>query len=136
MIAIFILAKLRPNSPVHNLQSQLSMRRIIPLLLVLVACTKENKITKAVEILSEPDTAYATGRVRDVDKSRYMIVISHGPIRNLMPPMTMPYKTLNDKFLTSVHSGDSVRFRLTEQQSGEYKISEIYRVAEHSAPVP
>jgi Cu/Ag efflux protein CusF len=89
---------------------------------------EDSKVVKALEVATNADTLWSKGVVKDVDHKRYMIVIEHDEISGVSAAVTWPYKTLGDSLLTLVKAGDSVRFILKEQLSGEYKVYRIEKL--------
>ena len=89
---------------------------------------EDSKVVKAIEVATNADTLWSRGVVKDVDHQRYMIVLEHDEIPGVSAAVTWPYKTLGDSLLNFVKAGDSVRFILKEQLSGEYKIYKIEKL--------
>ena len=52
----------------------------------------------------------ADGLVKKVDKSDGKLTISHGPLPNGMPAMTMSFRVKESAWLSQVKAGDHIRF--------------------------
>ena len=58
-----------------------------------------------------PTTAAMTdGLVKKVDKSASKVTISHGPLPNGMPAMTMVFRVKDATWLDQMKDGDKIRF--------------------------
>ena len=67
----------------------------------------------------------ADGEIRKVDMDNKKITIKHGEIKNLdMPGMTMVFQVKDPAMLTSVKTGDKVRFK-AEKSGGAIVLTEI-----------
>ena len=67
----------------------------------------------------------ADGEIRKVDMDNKKITIKHGEIKNLdMPGMTMVFQVKDPAMLTSVKTGDKVRFK-AEKSGGAIVVTEI-----------
>ena len=67
----------------------------------------------------------ADGEVRKVDMDNKKITIKHGEIKNLdMPGMTMVFQVKDPAMLTTVKTGDKVRFK-AEKSGGAIVLTEI-----------
>ncbi|TRZ97617.1 MAG: RND transporter [Rhodocyclaceae bacterium] len=52
------------------------------------------------------------GLVKKVDKAAGKVTLSHGPLPNGMPAMTMPFQVKNAAWFDQMKAGDKIRFRL------------------------
>ena len=67
----------------------------------------------------------ADGEIRKVDMDNKKITIKHGEIKNLdMPGMTMVFQVKDPAMLTTVKTGDKVRFK-AEKSGGAMVVTEI-----------
>ena len=67
----------------------------------------------------------ADGEIRKVDMENKKITIKHGEIKNLdMPGMTMVFQVKDPAMLTTVKTGDKVRFK-AEKSGGAMVVTEI-----------
>ena len=67
----------------------------------------------------------AEGEIRKVDMDNKKITIKHGEIKNLdMPGMTMVFQVKDPAMLTTVKTGDKVRFK-AEKSGGAIVVTEI-----------
>ena len=67
----------------------------------------------------------ADGEIRKVDMETKKITIKHGEIKNLdMPCMTMVFQVKDPAMLTTVKTGDKVRFK-AEKSGGAIVVTEI-----------
>ena len=67
----------------------------------------------------------ADGEIRKVDMDNKKITIKHGEIKNLdMPSMTMVFQVKDPAMLTTVKTGDKVRFK-AEKSGGAMVVTEI-----------
>ena len=67
----------------------------------------------------------ADGEIRKVDLDNKKITIKHGEIKNLdMPGMTMVFQVKDPAVLTTVKTGDKVRFK-AEKSGGAIVLTEI-----------
>ena len=67
----------------------------------------------------------ADGEIRKVDIDNKKITIKHGEIKSLdMPGMTMVFQVKDPAMLTSVKTGDKVRFK-AEKSGGAIVVTEI-----------
>ena len=67
----------------------------------------------------------ADGEIRKVDMETKKITIKHGEIKNLdMPGMTMVFQVKDPAMLTTVKTGDKVRFK-AEKSGGAIVVTEI-----------
>ena len=70
----------------------------------------------------------ADGEIRKVDMDNKKITIKHGEIKNLdMPGMTMVFQVKDPAMLTTVKTGDKVRFK-AEKSGGAIVVTEIQPV--------
>ncbi len=77
------------------------------------------------------DSVLASGRVDAVYPERRRIRITHGPIDALAwPAMTMEFDVLGTAALDTIATDQNIRFRLEQQQAGDYAITEIDAEAE------
>ena len=67
----------------------------------------------------------ADGEIRKVDMDNKKITIKHGEIKHLdMPGMTMVFQVKDPAMLTTVKTGDKVRFK-AEKSGGAIVVTEI-----------
>ena len=67
----------------------------------------------------------ADGEIRKVDMDNKKITIKHGEIKNLdMPGMTMVFQVKDPAMLTTVKTGDKVRFK-AEKSGGAIVVTEM-----------
>ena len=67
----------------------------------------------------------ADGEIRKVDMDNKKITIKHGEIKSLdMPGMTMVFQVKDPAMLSSVKTGDKVRFK-AEKSGGAMVVTEI-----------
>ena len=67
----------------------------------------------------------ADGEIRKIDMDNKKITIKHGEIKNLdMPGMTMVFQVKDPAMLTTVKTGDKVRFK-AEKSGGAIVVTEI-----------
>lgn len=57
------------------------------------------------------DSAYIDGTVKKVDKAAGKVTLSHGPLPNGMPAMTMTLPVTDKTWLDKVKAGDAVRYK-------------------------
>lgn len=60
------------------------------------------------------DAALTEGQVKKVDKAAGRITISHGPLPNGMPAMTMALPVKDAAWLTKAQAGQKVRFAVED----------------------
>jgi Cu/Ag efflux protein CusF len=60
------------------------------------------------------ETSLTEGLVKKVDKAAGKLTLSHGPLSNGMPGMTMAFPVKNPAWLDQVKVGDRIRFRAAE----------------------
>jgi Cu(I)/Ag(I) efflux system periplasmic protein CusF len=60
------------------------------------------------------ETALIDGVVKKVDKASGKLTISHGPLPNGMPAMTMAFKVRESAWLGKVKDGQKVRFGIDD----------------------
>lgn len=66
------------------------------------------------------------GLVKKVDKSAGKLTLSHGPLPNGMPGMTMVFRVKDPAWLDQVKAGDNVRF-VAEQINGAMTVVQLER---------
>lgn len=87
---------------------------------------------------SKPTTSTTTvhqadGIIKEIDSSRSVIKLAHGPIPSLnWPPMTMDFRLKNPSLLSSLKPGQKVIFEFIEESPGVYVITHIYPIAGHN----
>lgn len=60
---------------------------------------------------SAPDnSAMAEGLVKKIDPQKGTIVITHGPLPNGMPAMTMGFRVMEAKWINQIKEGQKIRF--------------------------
>ena len=78
---------------------------------------------------SESAILAGTGVVREIDKPRARIKLTHDPIEAVSwPRMTIVFRVKNASLVDQVKQGDKVKFVLTKSSTG-YEISDIQNVA-------
>jgi Cu/Ag efflux protein CusF len=60
------------------------------------------------------ETSLTEGLVKKVDKPAGKLTLSHGPLSNGMPAMTMAFPVKSTAWLDQVKVGDRIRFRAAE----------------------
>ena len=75
------------------------------LILILLSCEQQNELYDV------------KGTVRSIDIESNNVIIAHDTIVDLMMPMVMPFKVLNNKVLDSLQVGDSVHFEFVWDES-------------------
>lgn len=58
----------------------------------------------------------ADGIVKKVDRQAGRVTISHGPLPNGMPAMTMVFKPLDAEWLGKLREGEKIRFTAEDRQ--------------------
>ena len=66
-------------------------------------------------------TALADGIVKKIDKPNNKVTLSHGPLPNGMPAMTMVFRVKNPSWLSQMKEGQKIRFA-TEEIKGELTV--------------
>jgi Cu/Ag efflux protein CusF len=66
------------------------------------------------------------GLVKKVDKSAGKLTLSHGPLPNGMPAMTMVFRVKDPAWLDQVKAGDKVRF-MADQINGAMTVVHLER---------
>jgi len=66
------------------------------------------------------------GLVKKVDKSAGKLTLSHGPLPNGMPAMTMVFRVKDPVWLDQVKAGDKVRF-MADQINGAMTVVHLER---------
>ena len=66
------------------------------------------------------------GLVKKVDKSAGKLTMSHGPLPNGMPAMTMAFRVKNPAWLDQLKAGDKVRF-MADQINGVMTVVQLER---------
>jgi Cu/Ag efflux protein CusF len=61
------------------------------------------------------------GVVKKIDKSSEKVTVSHGPLPNGMPAMTMAYRVKDAAWLNQMKAGDKIRF-MPEEMNGAFTI--------------
>lgn len=67
---------------------------------------------------SAATTALADGLVKKIDKTNKKVTLSHGPLPNGMPAMTMAFRVKDAAWLDQMKEGQKIRFA-TEEIKGE-----------------
>lgn len=70
--------------------------------------------------------ALTDGLVKKVDKAGGKLTLSHGPLPNGMPGMTMAFRVKDASWLDKLKEGDKIRFA-TEQVNGALVLVHIER---------
>ena len=65
--------------------------------------------------------ALADGIVKKIDKTNHQVTLSHGPLPNGMPAMTMAFRVKNPAWLAQMKEGQKIRFA-TEEIQGELTV--------------
>lgn len=73
---------------------------------------------------SHGQAALADGVVKKVDKTGGKLTVSHGPLPNGMPAMTMAFKVKDAAWLDKLKEGDKIRFA-TETINGVMTITQL-----------
>lgn len=63
------------------------------------------------------NAAMAEGLIKKVDKKTGNVIISHGPLPNGMPAMTMGFRPKEREWLNQLKEGQKIRF-VTEEANG------------------
>ena len=58
----------------------------------------------------------ADGLVKKIDKANRKVTLSHGPLPNGMPAMTMVFKPLDAEWLGKLREGEKIRFTAEDRQ--------------------
>jgi Cu/Ag efflux protein CusF len=98
-----------------------SMRRTLALaLLLLTGCSK----------LSSVDVGVGTGRgiVRRIDFEHHLITLEHGPVTNLLNPMTYSYAVRSDSLMKPFAEGDTVAFTMMEKPPGQFVVLSLKKI--------
>ena len=66
----------------------------------------------------QADTALTDGTVKKVDKAAGKLTVSHGPLPNGMPAMTMAFRVKEAGWLDQLKSGDHIRFVAEDAKGG------------------
>lgn len=66
------------------------------------------------------------GTVKKVDKTAGKLTLSHGPLPNGMPAMTMAFGVKNPAWLDQLKAGDKIRFGM-EDTGGALTVTRIER---------
>jgi len=66
------------------------------------------------------------GLVKKVDKSASKLTLSHGPLPNGMPAMTMVFRVKDPAWLDQVKAGDKIRF-MADQINGAMTVVHLER---------
>ena len=61
------------------------------------------------------------GVVKKIDRQKGNVIISHGPLPNGMPAMTMPFRAKDPAWLDQLKEGQKIRFA-TEEIQGELTV--------------
>jgi len=61
-------------------------------------------------VANQADAAMTDGTVKKVDKAAGKLTVSHGPLPNGMPAMTMAFSVKDPGWLERVKPGDRIRF--------------------------
>ena len=68
----------------------------------------------------------ADGLVKKVDKAAGRVTLTHGPLPNGMPAMTMAFRVKDASWLDKLKEGDKIRFA-AEQINGVMTVTQIER---------
>ena len=68
----------------------------------------------------------ADGLVKKIDKANRKVTLSHGPLPNGMPAMTMPFRVKDAAWLDQLKPGDKIRFAM-EDANGVLTVTRIER---------
>ena len=79
------------------------------LILILLSCEQQNELYDV------------KGTVGSIDIESNNVIIAHDTIVDLMMPMVMPFKVLNNKVLDSLQVGDSVHFEFVLDESKPFE---------------
>lgn len=71
-------------------------------------------------------TALTDGLVKKVDKTAGRVTLSHGPLPNGMPAMTMMFRVKDPAWLDQLKAGDQILFA-AEQVNGVMTVVELKR---------
>ncbi len=63
------------------------------------------------------DTALTEGLVKKVDKSAGKLTVTHGPLPNGMPGMTMAFRVKDVTWLDKVKEGQKIRFAIDDKMT-------------------
>lgn len=74
----------------------------------------------------EASMQMADGLVKKVDKPTGRITVSHGPLPNGMPAMTMAFRVKDAAWIDKLKEGDKIRF-MAEQINGAMTLVHIER---------
>lgn len=77
----------------------------------------DHKDRAAMSAQSSADANLDDAVVKKVDKAGGKVTLSHGPLRNGMPAMTMSYKVKSPEMLDQVKEGQKVRFTADDSMS-------------------
>ncbi|MBP7393356.1 MAG: copper-binding protein [Zoogloea sp.] len=81
---------------------------------------------KAHAAQGEASMQMADGIVKKVDKPTGRITVSHGPLPNGMPAMTMAFRVKDAAWIDKLKEGDKIRF-MAEQINGAMTLVHIER---------
>lgn len=70
--------------------------------------------------------ALVDGVVKKIDKPTGRVTLSHGPLPNGMPAMTMPFRVKDAAWLDQLKPGDKIRFAM-EDANGVLTVTRIER---------
>ena len=68
----------------------------------------------------------ADGLVKKIDKANRKVTLSHGPLPNGMPAMTMVFRVKDPAWLDQVKAGDKIRF-MADQINGAMTVVHLER---------
>lgn len=76
------------------------------------------------------DVGTGTGRgiVRRLDFEHHLITLEHGPITNLLNPMTYSYAVRSDTIMKPISEGDTVAFTMDENPPGQFVVLSLKKI--------
>src|ERR1041385_1973226 len=80
--------------------------------------------------VSSVDQGVGTGRgiVRRIDFDHHLITLEHGPVTNLLNPMTYSYAVRTDSIMKPVAEGDTVAFTMMEKPPGQFVVLSLKKI--------
>jgi protein SCO1/2 len=90
------------------------------ILLLAIACSRERRYP-------------IEGQVLAVDQTRQEITLEHGDIKGFMPGMTMPFKVVDPRAVTTIKPGDLIRATLVVSDSSG-RLDEIVKTGTGALP--
>jgi Cu/Ag efflux protein CusF len=78
------------------------------------------------------DVGVGTGRgiVRRIDTEHHLITLEHGPVTNLLNPMTYSYAVTNNSIMQPFAEGDTVAFTMKEEPPGQFIVLSLKKIHE------